>query len=227
MRNISKLHKSSMAFWSSCLQDKKRIIRGKDFPNEYVYKTLLKENLIFKIKKGLYLLKTKSEEKQSLFFRHYWFLIQTILESYEPCSLEKSSALDLYLGNESIPENLFVRTSKNVNYKIQLPFDSKIIIRPDPNYHNNTKTPFLIDDVELSLDLPEYVLLNIKQRTGIKFNAFVKGMNFNKQYLDILYYANPKPIIVKQLINKANELGNEKLGRDLKTILKKHTIYRV
>lgn len=206
---------------------KKRLIHSQDFPSEFTYKILKRDDKIFKIKNGLYLLKDCLEDATTLFYRHYWSIVVIILKKYELYSLERESALRLYLDDESIPQTLFVRTKKNVGHTIPLPFNTKIMIRPDHAFHVNTRVQRNIGGTPLFLDVPERVLLHSKIRSGVLFNAFVRGLVFNKPRLEMLYYANPKPITVKRIILAAHILGNEDLAKQLKEIQRKHTIYRV
>lgn len=226
MRKISKMVQGAYEFWKDRIEAKDLIARGQEFPNEYIRKILQREEMIFTIKKGLYLLKNKGEDAENIFYQLYWQIVGKIVEIYEPYSIERESALCLHLGDESIPCKLLVRTSRNVKYPIALPFNLQVQIRPDPFFHEKTRQSLEIGKSKIFLDVPERVLLTIRKRSGIRFKAFIKGVKFNRQVLEILYYSNPKPIIVKELTEIADKAGRSDLSLNLRDILKKYTIYR-
>lgn len=202
------------------------VLYGADFPDEYVRKVLQKEGLIFPVKKGLYLLKNRGEDAAEQICHIYWPIIEKLLKKYEPWSIEKESALRLYLGDESIPRKLQVRTRRKVKYKISLPFGLQVRIRPDPAFQEKTRQTKMMGKTGIHLDTPERVLLSIRKRKGIVFTAFLKGVKFDRRMLEVLYSANPKPIVVKDLIRIAEKHGKTGLARQLSDLLKRYTIYR-
>ncbi len=227
MKKISKPQKEACRFWKTKIKNRSFIVEGQDFPGEYVRKILLREDLAFRVKRGLYLLKDKGANPQDLVYMSYWKIIESLLKKYEPYSIEKKSALSLYLGDESIPLVLYVHTSRNVKYSLPLSSGLKIQIRPDPDFHKKTRQDITIGTVKLFIDVPEKVLLSIRGGEDADFSAFLKGAKFDKRMLEILYSARPKPVVVKKLIKSA-ELHNRKdLSKILKTILKEYTIYRL
>lgn len=226
MKKKSRILKRAYDFWSSMVKSKDYLVKGSDFPDEYVRKVLLREDLAFPVKRGIYLLKDKGEETQNLIYQLYWQIVEKVLMTYKPWSIEKESAINLHLGDESIPKTLFVRTSRNVKHSFSIPFGLKIRIRPDPAMQEKTRQKFKIDKAELFLDIPERVLFNIKKRKGINFIAFLKGIKFDKRILEILYSANPKPIVVSELIRISFKNGRKDLSMILKSIQEEYTIYR-
>ncbi len=227
MRNISGPQKEAYKFWKTKIKNRSFIVEGSEFPDEYVRRILLREDLAFRIKKGLYLLKDKGADPQDLIYRTYWEILGILLKRYEPYSIEKTSALSLYLGNESIPLTLCVHTLKNVKYSLSLSFGLKIQIRPDIDFHKKIRRDFIIGKTKLFVDVPEKVLLSIRKKNNADFIAFLKGTKFDRRMLEVLYSARPKPIIVKDLIKNAKRHNIKELSEILKTILKEYTIYRV
>lgn len=226
MQKKSRVFKRAYEFWKSKVKHNNLIIRGPDFPDEYVRKVLLKEDLAFTIKRGLYLLKDKGEEVQNLIYQLYWQIIERLLEIYQPWSIEKETALNLHIGDESIPELLKVRTLRNVKYSLSLPFGLKIQIRPDPILSEKTRQSLEIGRAKIFLDIPEKVLLSIRRRKGINFTSFIKGVKFDKRVLEILYSANPKPIVAEELTKVARKYSRKDLFKALKDIITEYTIYR-
>jgi len=219
--------KVAFAFWKRKVGNKNLIIRGKDFPNEYARRTLLREDLAFPIRKDLYFLKNKGEEAENLVYQFYWPITENLLKIYEPWSIEKESALALHLGDESIPRRLLVRTSKKTKYLIVLPFGLEIQIRPDISFQEKTRQSLAIGNTKVYLDIPEKILFSARKRRGTSFVAFIRGMKFNRRFLEILYSENPKPIVVKELMRIAEKLGRSDLSSALKKIFKEYTIYRL
>lgn len=226
MRKKSRIFKRAYDFWSSKIKNEDYIITGIDFPDEYVRKVLLKEDLAFQIKRGLYILKDKGEGVQNLIYQSYWKIIEKLLKIYRPWAIEKESALNLYLGEESIPQALKVRTLRNVKYSLSISFGLNIQIRPDPTMHEKTIQKFKIGNAQIFLDIPEKVLLSIRKRSGINFIAFIKAIKFDKRILAVLYSTNPKPIVISELIRIAGKNGRDDLSKILKDVLEEYTIYR-
>lgn len=226
MRNISKIVQRAYDFWKKRLKKNEMIVSSHDIPDEYVRKVLIREDMLFKIKQGLYLLKNKGNDPEDLTYQLYWQIAGRILSQYEPYSIEKDSALSLHIGNETIPETLLVRTSKNVKYSLTLPFDLHIHIRPDPEFHKKTCQPLIIGNAQVFIDIPESVLFTLKKRGDLNFAAFIKGVNFNNKVLEVLYYSKPRPIMAKRLIEIAGKCGREDIATILKEIVKKYTVYR-
>lgn len=226
MQKVSKMTKRAYHFWRRRIKSKNFVVFGADFPDEYVRKVLQKEDLVFQVKKGLYLLKNKGEDPENLIYRLYWQIVEKLLGPYEPWSIEKESAVALYLGEESIPQRLLVRTQRKVKYLIDFPFAIQIQIRPDTTFHEKTRRKIKIDGIELFVDIPERVLMNIKKRKGPNFIAFIQSMKFDRRMLEVLYSAAPKPVVIKELIKIANKCKKTDIAQMLKDILKKYTVYR-
>lgn len=72
MKKISKAAKEAYSFWKDKAGKKEYIVSGKDFPDEYARKLLQQEDLVFTIKRGLYLLKNKGEVPEVFFYQLYW-----------------------------------------------------------------------------------------------------------------------------------------------------------
>ena len=227
MRKISKPQKEACKFWKTKIKNMSFIVEGQDFPDEYVRKILLREDLAFRIRRGLYLLKDKGTDPQGLVYRFYWEIVECLLKKYEPCSIEKKSALSLYLGDESIPWVLYVHTSRNVKYSLSLSSGLKIQIRPDSDFHKKIRQCITIGKVKLFIDVPEKVLLSIRVGEDTDFLAFLKGTKFDKRMLEILYSARPRPVVVKRLIKNAELHDRKDISKILKTIFKEYTIYRL
>lgn len=226
MQNISKPIKRALDFWKSKIKEKDFVVYGSDFPDEYVRKILQKEDLLFRVKKGLYLLKNKGNEAEDAVYRLYWFIVEKILKVYAPWSIEKETAMALYLGNESVPQKLMVRIPRKIKHHFLLPSGLKIQIRPDPTFNEKTSQSLDVGRAKIYLDVPERVLFSVKKRTGLDFRAFIKSMKFDRRMLEVLYSSNPKPIIVKDLIGLANKCERADLSSVLKDILRKYSIYR-
>jgi hypothetical protein len=130
------------------------------------------------------------------------------------------------LGVESIPQKLSVRTLRKVKYFFSLPFGLSIQIRPDPLFHEKTRQRIEIGRAKIFVDVPEKVLFSIRERKGINFNTFLRGVDLNKRMLEVLYWEKPKSIVIKELIRNADKVGRHALSLWLKEIFKKYTIYR-
>ena len=226
MRKISKAAKKAYSFWKDKAGEKEYIVSGRDFPDEYARKLLQQEDLVFTIKRGLYLLKNKGDAPGTFFYPFYWPAVAKLMEAYQPWSIEKEIALNIYLGDESIPQALKIRTGRNVKHILGLPFGLKIYIRPDPAFEEKTRRQIKISDAKLYIDLPEKVLLGLRRRKGINFISFIKGMKFDRRFMEILYAENPKPVRVKELAKIAKRIGRADLAAQLGEILKEYTIYR-
>lgn len=226
MQKISETLKRAYKFYKDKIKRKDFVIYGTDFPDEYVRRFLQKEDLSFPVKKGLYVLKNKGEDAKDLVYRLYWPMVVKLLEIYEPWSLEKESALALYLGDESIPQKLLIRTSRRVNYSFALPLDLEIDIRYDRAFHEKTRRQIEVGKVRVYLDVPERVLFNLQKRKGIKFITFVKSLEFDRRMLEVLYSVHPKPVVIKELIKITENNSRVDLSQALKDILKRYTIYR-
>lgn len=136
-----------------------------------------------------------------------------------PWPIEKESALNLYLSNESIPSVLKVRTYRNIKYSLSIPYSLKIQIRPNATFHEKTRQYFEIWKTRLFLDIPEKVLFSIQNRNGINFMAFIRGIKFDKRTLEILYSSNPKPIVAKELNNLAKKCKRNDLAITLEGLV--------
>ncbi|MBI5399718.1 hypothetical protein HZB07_03800 [Candidatus Saganbacteria bacterium] len=227
MGKTPKIISKTLKFWKGKIQNNQRVLKGKDFPNEYVRKLLHKEQLIFPILRGLYLLKnSKGEDAETLFYQSYWVIIRRIMAPHDLWSIEKESALALYLGEETIPRQIKIRTARKINYIITLSFGLKVQIRPDPDFKEKTRQDWKITDKLVYIDIPEKIIFSIHKRKALSFLSFIKGMKFDKRILEILYADAPKPIIAKELIKIAKTAGRNDLVLALQKIIKENTIYR-
>ncbi|MCX5751256.1 MAG: hypothetical protein NT099_06285 [Candidatus Saganbacteria bacterium] len=226
-RKVLKLTQKALEFWKDKIKSGNRVLRGRDFPGEYVRKLLQKEGLLFPILRGLYLLKNKGEEDETLFYRWYWLMIEKIMGQYGEWSIEKESALALYLGRETIPQRIKVRISRNVKYVQLLPFGLELQIRPDPSFEEKTRREWKIEGTMVYVDIPEKVLFGLHKRNGVDFKAFIKGMKFDRRFLEVLYADAPKPVVAQELIKFASEAGEAELALVLRKIVKENTIYRL
>jgi len=227
MPKISRLRQKAFDFWQQQVKQGNFVISSKDFPDEYCRRFLLRQDLLFQLKSGLYLLKNKGQAEAGLVYQNYWQIIKLVLANYEPWSIEKKSALNSYLGDESIPHKLMVRTKRNVKYAVNLPFGNYYMIRPDTNLNEKTRQAWRLKESLVYLDIPERVLLTVRQRNQAGFMAFLKATKFDSRFLDVLYSKQPKPVAVKEIVGLAKKVGRLDLANDLAAIYQRYTVYRV
>jgi hypothetical protein len=225
MKKLTGKQRKSLAFWAGKIKAKACVINGASLPDKYSRKFLIKEGLLVRVKSGLYILKKRENSLKDLIFRTYWQIISTLMGHYKPWAIEKTSALKLYLGDESIPSLLVARTAKKINYCLEIFPGLKIQIHHDNQFNEKTRQLLELGQAQLFLDMPERVLFTTKNRGSANFKAFIKAFKFNRVLLEALYENNPKPIVAKALVNVSASI-NPQLAGDLKNIIKKYTIYR-
>jgi hypothetical protein len=225
MRKPSGRQRKALAFWLKNIKSNTFVIKGSRFPDEYSRKFLSKEDLLVRLKRGLYALKNRGARLEDIIFHIYWQIVSVFLADYEPWAIEKESALKLHLGDESLPSALIVRSAKTINYGIEISPGLKIQVHPDHDFNGKTRQIFKLDQTRLYVDVPERVLFTIKNRQSAKLKAFIKAFRFNRTLLEALYENNPKPVVAKTLIHLSAKL-NPRLSETLKDIVGKFTVYR-
>ncbi|MDI6731697.1 MAG: hypothetical protein QME05_03870 [Candidatus Margulisbacteria bacterium] len=225
MRKLTKLQKRAMAFWLKRTKAGNYVIKGNEFPDEYVRKALRNEDLLAEIKKGLYIIKNRGDSLEDMIYHAYWPIVSVLLREYAPWAIEKEAALRLHLGDESIPSKLVIRSAKKINYGFEIFKGLTIQIHPDKYFNLKTRQALILGKNKLYIDVPERVLFTVKNRKSASLRAFIKSYNYNRRMLEALYADNPKPIVAKELIQIASPL-NHALAVLLKSIVHKFTIYR-
>jgi len=93
--------------------------------------------------------------------------------------------------------------------------------------NEKTRQAWRLKESLVYLDIPERVLLTVRQRNQAGFMAFLKATKFDSRFLDVLYSKQPKPVAVKEIVGLAKKVGRLDLANDLAAIYQRYTVYRV
>lgn len=225
-----KLKQRALKLWAENVKKGNVLRTTKDIPDENVRAILKKENLIFPITPGHFIIKKPEDDPKQLFMLLYWRIVELLLKRYEPWSIRANSALLFYIGNEQNQEHLLVRTGRKTNYIMSLPYGFKLTLVFDKDFDPRTVKKVGVAGRTLIVDIPEKVLIDsVSRKTGTtpSYNSFIRGMKFDNRFLEALYAKNPRPVVFKRIIEAAKDYGREDLVRDLERIVKTYTHYRI
>lgn len=224
------LKQKALKLWTDNLKKGNVLRMTKDIPDENVRAILKRENLIFTITPGHFILKKPEDDPKQLFMLLYWQIVELLLRRYEPWSIKAHSALLLYIGNEQDQKNLFVRTGRKTNYTMSLPYGFKLSLVYDKSFDPRTVKKVSVAGRTLNVDIPEKVLVDSvarKASVDSDYRSFVKGTKFDTRFLEALYAKNPKPIVFKRMVEVGKGVGREELAAELERIMRTYTYYRV
>lgn len=224
------LKQRALKVWADNLKKGHVLRTVEDIPDSTVREILKRENLIFSIRRGFFILKKPEDDAEQLFLLLYWQIIEMLLERYKPWSIRAESALELLIGNEQSQKHLLVRTAKKINKTLILPFDFKVTLVFDKNFDPRTTREIKMAGRSLSVDVPEKVLIDaVSQRVHISSNyrSFIRGAKFNTRLIEALYAGRPTPVIMRRVIEIAEKNGRQDLAVELQKIIRTYTFYYV
>jgi Fic family protein len=225
-----KLKQQALGIWADNLKKGRALRTVEDIPDPAVREILKRENLVFTIRRGFFILKKPEDDPEQLFLLLYWQIIEKLFERYKPWSIRADSALELLMGNEQNQKHLLARTGKKINKTLILPFDFKATLLFDRNFDPRITKEIKIADRLLSVDIPEKVLIDsVSQRKHISphYRGFIRGTKFDSRLIEALYAGRPTPVVMKRVIQIAENNGRQDLADDLKEIVRKYTPYHV
>lgn len=226
----SKLKQRALKVWANNLKKGNVLRTVEDIPDNTVRAILKRENLIFSIRRGYFILKKPEDEPKQLFLLLYWRIIEMMLERYKPWSIRAESALQLLIGNEGDQKHLLVRTGKKINKTLILPFGFRISLLFDKDFDPRTMTKIKVAGQTLYVDVPEKVLfdaVSYRRHISPDYKSFVRGTRFNSRLIEALYAKRPRPVIIQRIIEIVRKNGREDLASELQRIMKTYTYYRV
>ena len=224
------LKQRALKLWADNLKKGNVLRKTKDIPDENVRAYLKREKLLYSITPGFFIFKKPEDDPEQLFMLLYWQIIELLLERYNPWSIRSTSALLLHIGNQEDQKSLLVRTAKKANYQMSLPYGFKLSLVYDSSFDSRTVEDSTIVGRPISIDIPEKVLVDcVSRKTKVDphYRSFVKGVQFEKRLLEVLYAKNQRPVVFKRITEIAKEVGRSDLAQDLEEIAKTYTHYRV
>jgi hypothetical protein len=141
-----RLKQQALKIWADNLKKGRALRTVEDIPDPTVREVLKRENLVFTIRRGFFILKKPEDDPEQLFLLLYWQIIEKLFERYKPWSIRAESALELLTGNEQNQKHLLARTGKKINKTLILPFDFKVTLVFDRNFDPRTTKEMKIVD---------------------------------------------------------------------------------
>ncbi|MFZ3063142.1 MAG: Fic family protein [Actinomycetota bacterium] len=224
------LKQRAFKLWADNLKKGNILRTTKDISDENVRAILRKEDLLFPIRPGYFILKKPEDDPKQLFTLLYWQIITFLLKRYEPWSIRGQSALLLYIGNQENPKNLLVRSGKKTNYNMSLPYGYKLSLLYDERFDSRTVKKVSVAGQTLKVDIPEKVLIDLvarKARPNSNYKNFIKGTKFDNRLLEALYAKRPRPVVFRRMAEIAKSVGRGDLAQEIERIIKAYTVYRI
>ena len=222
------IKESALRWWAAQTQKDNFVAISSEIHDRRQREYLVKEGFLFSATKGYWILKKPEDDTEDVFPLVYWQVIEKILSNLGPCSIRGKSALLLLSGDQKAQKHLSVKTETKSNRKISLPLGFDISLTYDADFDERQVNQFKIVGRKVSVDIPEKVLIDAsKLKPEDEAKGFIAGTKFNKRMIEVLYAANPKPIIFKRLAAMAREAGRLDLVGELERIINTYTHYQV
>lgn len=222
------IKESALSWWAAQIQKDSFVVFSDEIPDRRQREYLAKENFIFSAIKGYWILKKSEDNIEDVFPLVYWQAVQKILSNLGPYSIWGKSALLLLGGEQRAQKHLSVKTKTKSNRKLSLPLGFDITLTYDSNFDQRQVRKFDVVGRKVSVDIPEKVLIDTsKLKLGDEAKGFIAGTEFNKRMIEVLYAANPKPIVFKRLATIAKEASRPDLVGELERIISTYTHYQI
>ena len=222
------IKESALKWWAAQTQKNSFVAISSEIHDRRQREYLAKEGFLFSATKGYWILKKPEDDIEDVFPLVYWEVIEKIFSNLGPCSIRGKSALLLLSGDQNAQKHLSIKTRKKSNRKLSLPLAFDISLTYDADFDERQVNSFEIVGRKVSVDVLEKVLIDAsKLKLGDEARGFIAGTKFNKRMIEVLYAANPRPIVFKRLATMAKEAGRPDLVGELERIISTYTHYQV
>ena len=204
----------------------KKIVKRGDFSNVYFITYLLSHNLLYRLKRNIYLVKKEEEASEEVFNLMYWEIVKEQLKIYKPYSIRSISAIRLRLGDQSIYPELLVHTKRRVSHTLKLGFGKTVIIRYDPWFDQEFTSTISVGGISLVTEKGEKIMFERVEKNK-DYLRFLNTYPLDIRLLDLLYEERSRPIVFKKLIKDFQKVGRDDIAAALTQIIKKYTLYRI
>ncbi len=168
--------------------------------------------------------------------QNYWRLVQVALDEYRPAEIFRISAVQLLVGDTTIPSILHVRhAASGSKHRLGVTEGFDLLLAPDGIATdggiaaNAVRVP--AGGVEVSVSSAERTLLSltvgdIRERRDLVL-AWLRSLVVAEPALEAAYSANPRHVLMTRMGHLARDLGNTRLADQIERLLSAHHRHHV
>lgn len=218
----------ALKWWHKQVSAGHYVIPSGDTPEPAAARVLVRGGYAMEVAgRRAWILKTPDRtDLRDIFLANYWAVVRRVLEAYEPAAVTGLAAVNLHLGDASIPAALKVRhaASKSL-YKLML-FEGFVLqlvpgalVEDDVvevDIGGNKDRIAVEHEAATLLHLP---VAEIEGEIKPTLAAWLRTLSLAAPLLRQTYRASPVPVAAERMAALAQELGNSRLAAQLRELL--------
>lgn len=215
----------ALAWWETHVEQDRYVVKASDGPDPSATRYLLGEGHVVEVAGGrVWILAVPGRENaQDLCLRHYWSIVEAVIDDYSPAVIEGGSAVRVHLEDPTPPPVLTVRHAKNQSkYDVQICKDQIVRVAPG-SVDQGDLTLQTLGGVELPTESPEHTLLrlplSVLEDHLEDVTVWLRSLVISRRELRSAYQENPRPVVAKRIAHLAEDVGNDRLARQIDDLL--------
>lgn len=215
----------ALAWWQTHVEKDRYVVEASEGPDSSARRYLLEEGHVVEVAGGrVWILAVPGRENvHDLCLRHYWSIVEAVIDDYEPAVIEGGSAVRVHLEDPTPPPVLTVRHAKNKSkYDIQICPDRILRLAPGPVDRGDLILQSL-GGVDLPTESPEHTLfrlpLPVLEDHLEDVTVWLRSLVVSPRELRSAYLKNPRPVVAKRMAHLAEDVGNDRLARQIDDVL--------
>ncbi|MHB1340379.1 MAG: Fic family protein [Coriobacteriia bacterium] len=212
------LQEDALQWWTNITGLDRYVVLSQELPDWRRRDYLVGRGMLFKAAAGVWVAKRPEDTETSVVAVLYWRIVSKLLERYGEWSIRSASAVRLYVGVETPPARLLVRTRVGTNRTIRLISGQSIYLMSDEAFDGALVHSMNVAGVDVRVDVPERVAL--ERWSGLdqlEMPAFISGTHFDALVFEALYARRPQPVAFER-IAAASQIARPDLAAVLRAI---------
>ncbi len=223
-------NEEALAWWHARIDSSIYVGLPDDLPSSAAVQVLETRGLIARPRGDwAFVVCTPNTDRESALRANYWKFVEVALARYGPAAIDRSAALRLYTGDESIRPQVDLRhTASRSNWTREILPGAALVLRAADMQPDQPPAPLVTRTLEVSgatlvVVSPETLLLALTVgdvRAGMALVVpWLRTLIVGAQALSDAYEHNPRPTLLKRMGHMALDAGNERLALTIDMLL--------
>lgn len=211
--------------------DRAPVLTRSDLPDRRIVRGLERSGALIRLPGDVVVIRRPTDPEDEVLRRLYWPIVETVLKNYAPSAVERHSAVQILLGDETPPQVLRIRNGRNAsNFEIELGPDLNIVVASGSVDGSATQDQ-KVGDATITLDESAQILIGLELRflrdNLAAVSVWLRSLVLSRAAVEEAYGSHPRPVVLRRIAHLAEDVGNQRLAEMLADVVRTNQEVRI
>lgn len=198
------VERDALQWWADTTKVERYVLYSSELPDWRRRDFLVGRGMLFRAATGVWVTKRPEDSASTVLELLYWRIVSKLLDRYGDWSIRGAAAVRIYVGVETPPVRLLVRTRAGTNRTIHLTNGQSVYLMSDEMFDAALVRIIPVAGVDVRVDVPERVVLERSSALDqVETPAFIAGTHFDALTFEALYARRPQPVVFERIAASA------------------------